>query len=120
VAEAVPFLTDNQIRGPLITALRQAGYDVVRAVDLFGQENDDAELFEHAAGEGRVFLTCDEGIHAIAHGWLSKGRIDFRMIYCTMANQQDMTVGDLVKAVEEILRKADAFAYPIEYVKRRP
>jgi hypothetical protein len=53
-------------------------------VDLFGQENDDAELFAYAAKEGRVFLTCDEGIQAIAHDWLRQGRTDFRMIYCTM------------------------------------
>jgi hypothetical protein len=57
-------------------------------VDFFGQENDDAVLFAHAAKEGRVFLTCDEGIQAIAHHWLRQGRTDFRMIYCTMEHQQ--------------------------------
>jgi hypothetical protein len=49
--------------------------DVVRAVDVFGQENDDAELFAHAAKEGRVFLTCDEGVQAIAHDWLRQGQV---------------------------------------------
>lgn len=58
----LPLFTDNHVRGPLITALRQRGWDVVRAVDRFGQENDDAGLFAFAAKEGRVFLTCDEGI----------------------------------------------------------
>jgi len=112
-----PFFTDNHVRGPLIKALRQRGGDVARAVDLFGQENDDAELFAYAAKEGRVFLTCDEGIHAIAYDWLMQGRTDFRMIYCTMEHQQEMTIGGLLEAIEEILRKPDAFAYPIEYVK---
>ena len=97
--------------------MRQRGWDVVRAVDLFGQENDDAELFAHAAKEGRVLLTCDEGIQSIAHGWLRQGRTDFRMIYCTMQHQQEMTIGGPTEAVEGILRKPDAFAYPIEYVK---
>ena len=114
---AVPFLTDNHIRGPLVTALRHGGHDVVRAVDQFGQENDDAELFSYAAKEGRVFLTCDEGIQAIAHDWLSQGRTDFRMIYCTMEHQQEMTIGELIEAIEDILRKPDAFACPIEYLK---
>jgi hypothetical protein len=109
--------TDNHVRGPLIKALRLRGREVDRAVDFFGQENDDAELFAHAAKEGRVFLTCDEGIQAIAHDWLRQGRTDFRMIYCTMEHQQGMTVGELLKAVEDILGSPDAFAYPIEYLK---
>jgi hypothetical protein len=111
--------TDNHIRGPLIKALRQRGQDVDRAVDFFGQENDDAALFSHAAKEGRVFLTCDEGIQAIAHDWLRQGRTDFRMIYCAMEQQQNLTVGELIEAIDEILRKPDAFAYPIEYLKPR-
>jgi len=92
---------------------------VVRAVDIFGQENDDADLFAYAAREGRVFLTCDEGIHAIAHEWLKQGRTAFRMIYCPMERQQEMTVGELLQAVAAIVTKPDAFAYPIEYVKPR-
>ena len=113
----LPLFTDNHVRGPLIKALRQRGRDVARAVDLFGQENDDAELLAYAAKEGRVFLTCDEGIQAIAHDWLRQGRTAFRMIYCTMEQQQEMTIGGLLEAIEDILQKPDAFAYPIEYVK---
>lgn len=111
------FFTDNHVRGPLIKAMRQRGEQVDRAVDFFGQENDDDELFAHAAQAGRVFLTCDEGIQAIAHDWLSRGRTDFRMIYCRMEYHQRMTIGQLLEAIDEILRKPDAFAYPIEYLK---
>ena len=111
------FFTDNHVRGPLIKSMRQRGQHVDRAVDFFGQENDDAELFAHAAQEGRVFLTCDEAIQAIAHDWLRRGRTDFRMIYCTMEHHQEMTIGQLLEAIDEILRKPDAFAYPIEYLK---
>jgi hypothetical protein len=50
-----------------------------------------------------VFLTCDEGIQAIAHDWLRQGRTDFRMIYCTMEQQQEMTIGGLLEAIEDIL-----------------
>jgi PIN domain-containing protein len=64
VAETV-FFTDNHVRGPVIKALRKwAG--VVRAIDVFGEENDDEDLLAHAAKEGMVFLTSDEGIHTIA------------------------------------------------------
>ena len=113
----LPLFTDNHVRGPLIEALRQRGWEVARAVDAFGQENDDADLFAYAAKEGRVFLTCDEGIQAIAHDWLRQGRTGFRMIYCTMKNQQEMSIGALLDAIEEILRKPNAFVYPVEYVK---
>lgn len=111
------FFTDNHVRGSLIKALRQRGRNVDRAVDFFGQENDDAELFAHAAKERRILLTCDEGIQAIAHDWLRQERTDFRMIYCSMEHQQRMTIGELLEVIEDILRKPDAFAYPIEYLK---
>jgi PIN like domain len=109
--------TDNHVRGDLIKALRQRGWDVSRAVDVFGQENDDAELLAHAAKEGRVFLTCDEGIQRIVHNWLQEGRTDFRMIYCAMEHQQDMTVGELLAGLEAIGAKSNAFAYQVEYLK---
>ncbi len=110
------FFTDNQVRGPVVRALLKS-WDVVRAVDVFGQENDDEVLFAHAASEGRIFLTSDEGIHATAHGWLKEGRTSFRMIFYRMELHREMTDGEIVDAIEEILHKPDAFAYPIEYVK---
>ena len=39
------------------------------------------------------------------------------MIYCTMEHQQEMTIGGLLEAIEDVLRRRGAFAYPIEYVK---
>lgn len=59
----------------------------------------------------------DGSDQALAHDWLRQGRTDFRMIYCTMEHQQEMTIGGLLEAIEDILRKPDAFVYPIEYVK---
>ena len=35
-------LTYNHVRGDLIKALRRRGRDIERAVDHFGQENEDA------------------------------------------------------------------------------
>jgi hypothetical protein len=42
-----------------------AGWDVVRAIDAFPGGTPDAVLFEHAAKEGRVFVTNDEDLLAI-------------------------------------------------------
>jgi hypothetical protein len=41
VAGRFAVLADNQVRQSIIEALRSAGWDVVRAVDLFGERNDD-------------------------------------------------------------------------------
>jgi hypothetical protein len=61
-----PLLTDNDVRQPIINALRVRGWDVVRGVDVFGEKNIDEDLLGWAAAEGRVFLTSDDGIHATA------------------------------------------------------
>lgn len=114
---AFPFFTDNHVRQPIVDALRRKGRDVVRAVDVFGQDNDDEELFAYAAREGRVFLTNDEGIHAIAHKWLQAGRSGFRMVYWWAEHRREMTDGDIVRALEELEVRLDAFVYPIEYLK---
>lgn len=111
------FFTDNHVRQPIVDALRRKDRDVVRAVDVFGEGNDDEELFAYAAREGRVFLTNDEGIHKIARRWLQEGRSAFRMVYWWAEHRREMTDGDIVRALEELEAKPDAFAYPIEYLK---
>jgi len=116
---ALAFFTDNHIRQPIVDALRKGGRDVVRAVDVFGEKNDDEELFAYAARTGRVFVTNDEGVHAIAHAWLQAGRSAFRMVYWRAEGRREMSDGDIVRALVELETKADAFAYPIEYVKQK-
>jgi hypothetical protein len=116
VAGRFPLLADNHVRQPIVDALRKAGWDVVRAVDALGEENDDEELLAWSAMTGRVFATCDKGIHRIAHRWLDQGRA-FRMVYWWLERYRDMTDGEMVEAFEELARKPHAFAYPIEYIK---
>lgn len=73
MAGRFPLLTDNHVRQPIIGALRKAGWDVARVLDVFGERNDDDELLAWASKEGRVFVTSDKGIHAIARKWLDEG-----------------------------------------------
>lgn len=88
----------------------------MRAVDVFGERNDDEELAAWAAREGRVLVTCDKGFHRVAHRWLTEGRA-FRMVYWWAEHQRIMSDGDIVRSLEAIAAKPDAFAYPIEYIK---
>jgi hypothetical protein len=113
----LPVFTDNHVRQQIVEALRSRGWDVVRAIDAFPPGTDDEALMVHAAEQGRVFLTNDVGIHAIAHRWLAEGRA-FRMIYWKAKLLWDMSDGDIVHGLEEIAAKPDAFAYSIEYIHK--
>jgi len=116
VAKPFALFTDNHVRQPIIDALRRSGWDVVRAVDLFGERNNDEEIFRYASAQGRAFLTSDQGIHEIAHRWLREGR-SFRMIYWWAEHRRRMSDGEVVDAVERLAADPDAFAYVIEYIK---
>jgi hypothetical protein len=94
----------------------RGGWDVARAVDLFGERNVDEQLFAWAAEQGRVFATCDKRIHATARKAIEQGR-SFRMVYWWLECHRWMTDGDMIAAFEELARKPDAFRYPIEYIK---
>lgn len=89
---------------------------MVRAVDQFGERNDDEELLAWAAANGRALATCDEPIHRITRRWVDEGR-PFRMVHWRLERYREMTDRDMVEAFEEIASKPDAFAYPIEYIK---
>lgn len=112
----LPLLTDNHVRQPIVIALRARGWDVVRAVDVFGEKNIDGELLAWAAANGRVFLTSDDGIHATAHEWLREGR----MVYWWAEHRRRMSDGDVVQALERLASRDDAFTYVIEYIKPEP
>jgi predicted nuclease of predicted toxin-antitoxin system len=118
VAACFAVLADNHVRQSIVEALRRAGWDVVRSVDLLGERNEDEELLAWAAANDRVFATCDKRIHRIADRWLTEGR-RFRMVCWWLERYRDMTDGDMVEAFEAIAAKPDAFAYPIEYIKPR-
>ncbi len=61
-----PLYTDADVHGPLIAALCQRGWDVVRAIDLYPEGTADAVHFERAAKEDRVLLSNDEGMERLA------------------------------------------------------
>lgn len=110
------FLADNNVRQPIIEALRRRGRDVVRAVDRFGEANDDRDLLAFSAEDDRILLTSDEAMHALARQWIDEGRA-FRMIYWWLERHREMTDGEMADAIEEIETRPGAFAYPIEYLK---
>ena len=112
---SLPLFTDNHVRQPIVSALRSRGWKVVRSIDIFPERTKDDVHFDHAAREGLVFVTSDEGIHAIVHTWLKAGR-PFRMVFWRFAHHARMSDGDFVGALEELANRDDAFRYSIEYI----
>jgi hypothetical protein len=60
VAGRFPIYADADVRGPLIKALTKAGWDVVRAIDLYPERSSDLTHFERAVAMGRILVTNDE------------------------------------------------------------
>jgi hypothetical protein len=55
-------------------------------------------------------------VDAFGEGWLAAGWA-FRMVFWKHKHHERMSDGDIVRALEELTRKPNAFAYPIEYIK---
>jgi len=56
VAGRFPLLTDENIDGRLVEGLLQQGWDVLRAIDVFGERTQDLPLLVYAAEDGWLWL----------------------------------------------------------------
>ncbi len=114
MAGRFPLYTDADVRGPLIKALRSAGWDIVRAIDEMVEGTKDPPHFERAAKLGRVLVTNDAGHEARAQQWYEARRSFPGLIVWRQAVYDQMSYGQLVDAFEELAQQADPFApYPI-------
>ena len=73
MAGRFPVLTDACVNEHLVRALRDQGWDIVRAIDLYPEKTEDEVLFARAAADDRVFVTNDRPAEAIAIRWLREG-----------------------------------------------
>ncbi len=88
-------------------------------MDVFGQRTDDPVLLEYAAEKGRVLVTTDMGLEAIAIRWLREWRAFPGLIIWAQRHQRVMSEGDLLREFEELSTKANAFAYPVHHITPR-
>jgi hypothetical protein len=118
VAGRFPLYTDADVRGPLIKALRNAGWDVLRAIDVFPTRTPDLTHFEHAASLGRVLVTNDEDQEVIADQWYREDRAFLGVIAWRQKVYEQMTYGEILECFEELAKQENSFAtYPVVRIK---
>lgn len=111
-----PLYTDADVRGPLIKGLRKRGWDIVRAVEAFPEGTSDEVHFEHAAKNGRCFVTSDPGDpQRLAHQWVEAAR-RFRMVTWDQDLHQRMSDGDFIRVFDWLATHPEAFNYPVYYI----
>jgi hypothetical protein len=118
VAGRFPLYTDTDIDGPVVKALRAAAWDVLRGIDAYPERTRDDIHFAHAAQEGRVLVSNDIDMKAIAVAWFVEGRSFPGLVWWPRSRYAVMSPGDFVAAFEELARQGDPFAaYPIVHIK---
>ena len=114
-----PLLTDEHISNALVEGLRARGWDVVRAVDVFGQKTDDEVLFEYAAREGRVIVTTDNDFETIAESWLREWRRFPGVILWPQRHRQRMSAGDSLRELDALAEREELASYPVCRIKSK-
>jgi hypothetical protein len=112
-----PLYTDADVQGPVVTALKKAGWDVVRAIDAFPEKTNDPVHFERAVELGRVLVTNDEGQRQRASAWYRDGRAFAGVIWWPQVDYVGRMPGDFLRAFERLTQEEDPFSpYPILYL----
>jgi hypothetical protein len=117
VAGRFPVYTDADIHGPLIVALRERGWDVLRAIDVYPEGTADVVHFERAGRENRVLLSNDRDMETIANDWLAQGRPFRGLILWPQEHYKRIGYGALVARLEGL---SEPFPHPVIHLKPDP
>jgi len=119
MAGLFPLLTDEHISNALVEGLRARGWDVLRAVDVFGQKTDDDLIFAYALEHGRVVITTDRGFEKTAVRWMREWKTVPGIIIWAQEHQREMSEGDFLLEFDAIAVADDPLAYPVYHIKPR-
>lgn len=110
--------TDADIHGPVVEALSDHGWDVVRAIDSFPEGTDDDVHFACAAQAGRVMVGNDLDVKLLAEHWCAEGRSFVGLVWWPREHYRRMKPGDFLDAFEGLAALDDPFGrYPIVHLK---
>lgn len=109
-----PLYIDADVHGHLVDGLRERGWDVVRAVDALPEGTVDEVHFERAAELGRVLVTNDQPLRAIAVRWLREGRAFHGVVTWRQKDYGKLSIGDILRDFETLAELDEPFDnYPI-------
>ena len=115
------FLADESCAGPVITALRQAGHDVLAICEVAAGASDD-QVMDRSASENRVLITEDRdfGELVYAHGARSAGVIYLRF-HTRARSMKPLAAVEAVEKLGERLQGGFAVLEPGKVrIARRP
>ena len=111
---------DADVDGPLVHALRSAGWDLVRAIDLYPEGTSDPVHFARARAEERVLVSNDRDMRVLAEVALARQEGFPGLVWWSHRLYSRKTHGQLVAAFELIAAEDDPFArYPIRILSGR-
>jgi hypothetical protein len=96
---------DADIHGPFIHALKRNGWDVMRAIDVYPEGQDDRTHFERAAKEGRVLVSNDLDQVRIAQESIIAGRAFAGLVTWPKAEELHATPGEIADAFDALARE---------------
>lgn len=105
MAGRFPLYTDADIHGPVVEGLRRRGWDIMRAVDRFPERTADPVHFAEAAHLGRVLVSNDSDMRAIAEQWLQESRAFAGLVWWPRKHYARMSTSDILEAFEELARR---------------
>jgi hypothetical protein len=118
VAGRFPLYSDTDVDGRVVKALRGAGWDVLRGIEAYPERTSDRVHFARAAQEGRVLVSNDVDMKAIAELWFLETRRFPGLVWWHRRHYETMSPGDFVAAFEELAARDEPFAeYPIVHIK---
>lgn len=110
--------TDTDVNGPVVKALQTAAWDILRGIDAYPERASDRVHFARAAQEGRVLVSNDIDMKAIAERWFLEGSSFPGLVWWPRSHYAVMSPGDFAATFEELAGQDQPFsAYPIVHLK---
>jgi hypothetical protein len=107
-------LTDEHWSNAHIRAAREAGWHVVRVVDVLGQKADDRKVLAHCAAQGCVWVTSDERAMGHVTAWLNSGKALPGVIIAPQRHR--IAPGRLVRFLAQLASEEAPFAGVIRFL----
>lgn len=101
----LPLYADEGVDGAVVRGLRRLGWDVIRAIDTHPPGTSDEVHFKSAANMGRVLVSNDQDMLAIAARW-HHGRRTFSGLIYWIPNKYER-VGDVLRALAAAATEAE-------------